>query len=364
MSHTADVKYSKQFVCIKNTDATPSLAQSFSINFSNSAFTNLQSSHEQTKTYLTPQFFCVDWFFNNVSEALKNNHFTIAQAAGVPGNHYQSAVYLIPDDVYDGVSLAYALAHQIITPQPPPAPPVVTYGGILNDVPLNGGNAGTWVSGNTALNWVATFDAISGRLNLQYFIPDPVPPVTIPVSTTTALTLNFAPIYNTIQYNCNRIFGNIGTAASPYTATIGQSQIIYFGSLVDLAPYQAIRLHSNIAKRTLVMRPRTIVDNAGNSTTTAGALSNSDILMEIPTYNQSVGGMLTFVPTNPDVYKQEIVSNFDTMTIELRDSDGNLLPLFAGAEFNFTFVIEREIIQPTNEDRVKSTADYAQFSTM
>jgi len=360
MSHTADVKYSKQFVCIKNTDATPSLAQSFSINFSNSAFTNIQSSHEQTKTYLTPQFFCVDWFFNNVSEALKNNHFTIAQAAGTPGNHYQSAVYLIPDDVYDGVSLAYALAHEIVTPAPP-GPPVVTYGGILNSVPLNGGTAGTWVSGNTNLNWIATFDAISGRLNLEYVTADPVPPALL---TTTNLTLNFAPTYNTISYNCNRIFGNIGSAATPYQATIGQSQIIYFGSLVDLAPYQAIRLHSNIAKRTLVMRNRTIVDNAGNPTTTPGSLSNSDILMEIPTYNQAVGGMLTFVPTNPDVYKQEIISNFDTMTIELRDPDGNLLPLFPGAEFNFTFVIEREIIQPTNEDRVKSTADYAQFSTM
>jgi hypothetical protein len=325
------IKSSKQVVCIKNTDAMAGQqdAQNFTINFSNSSFTNVQSAHEQSKCYFTPQMICMDWFYNNVSAAAGNNIF---QVSGAGFNGGVAATYTIPDGLYDAVSLANAIASKTSNGANPPA---FTYSGILNA-------AGNWTQGNTPPQFYLLFNVITNKYTITYDTANP--------AGASALTMTFVGAINGVNFDSRRIFGSITNSI-----TIPVSRSFNFPTFVDLVPYQAVRIHSNVAKRTMLMQP----NPAG-----AKFLSNSDVLFEIPTFNQQVGGILTFVPTTPDVYKQEIAANFDTMTIQVRDMQGNLVPLLPNAELNLTFVIEREITQPSNEDRVSSVADYSQFSRM
>ena len=329
------IKSSKQFVCIKNTDAQTGqqAAQNFSVNFSNSSFTNVQSAHEQSKCYFTPQMICMDWFYNNVSTAAGNSIFQVSGAGFNGGNPF---TYTIPDGVYDAVSLANAIASKTSNGQ---SPPVFTYSGVMNAAGIA---SGKWTQGNTAPNFYIGFNVITNKYTIAYDVQNPAGAST--------LTMTFVGNIAGVPFDSRRIFGSTANSI-----TIPVSQVFNFPTFVDLVPYQAIRVHSNVAKRTMVMQPNT----AGNK-----FLSNSDILFEIPTFNQQVGGILTFVPTTPDVYRQEIAANFDTMSIQIKDMAGNIVPLLENAELNMTFVIEREITQPSNEDRVSSVADYSQFSRM
>jgi len=331
------IKSSKQFVCIKNTDAQTGsqAAQNFTINFSNSSFTNVQSAHEQSKCYFTPQMICMDWFYNNVSLAAGNSIFQVSGGAGFNGGN--PFTYTITDGVYDAVSLANAIASKVSNGA---QPPVFTYGGVMNAA---GVASGKWTQGNTAPNFYIGFNVITNKYTIAYDVANP--------AGASDLTMTFVGNVNGVPFDSRRIFGSTANSiVIPFA-----SQVFNFPTFVDLVPYQAVRIHSNIAKRTMVMQP-----NADG----AKFLSNSDILFEIPTFNQQVGGILTFVPTTPDVYRQEIAANFDTMSIQVRDMAGNLVPLLENAELNMTFVIEREITQPSNEDRVSSVADYSQFSRM
>jgi hypothetical protein len=344
MSAKSEISYSRQFVTVKNSDGMrgdDSPAQDFQVAFSNSAFTNQQSAHEQTKTFFTPQFVSFDYFFDNVSQQLHNNKFQIkatlpADNAKINGGSPYTCV--IPTNTYDGITLASAI-----------------------ESALNSAGSGIkWASAGTPLlNWTVAFSVLTNRLTFSYAVPEP--------TGETSLTFVFkytdtTPVPN-ITYNTIKLVGNIGIEAVCSTSA-GFTLL----SIVDLAPFQAVRLHSNIAKRTFTMNDRyvfapTLLDP--NATNRAGKqLAGSDILFEIPTFNQLTGSTLTFLPTTPDVYRQEIVSNFDNVSFQLKDTYGNILPLFAGTEFNITFVIEREIVQPNNEDRLGAVADYANFSTM
>jgi len=346
MSSKSEVKYSRQFVTVKNTDGLAgdnSLAQNFQVAFSNSAFTNQQSAHEQTKTYFTPQFVSFDFFFDNVSEALRNNRFQIT--ATDPSNNAKilgGSPYtcIIPTSTYDGGTLATAI-----------------------QTALNNATTGfKWASGPTLANWTVTFSVLTNRLTFSYATAEP----TIPgMSLTMVFKYTDTNQNPSVTYNSIKLIGNIGI-----TAVVPSTSGIIMPSIVDLAPFQAVRLHSNIAKRTFAMTDRYITQqptllNPNPPPLFAGKqLNGTDILFEIPTFNQLAGSSLTFLPTTPDVYRQEIVSNFDNVTFQLRDTFGNLLPLYAGCEFNITFVIEREIIQPNNEDRLGAVSDFAEFSTM
>ena len=150
----------------------------------------------------------------------------------------------------------------------------------------------------------------------------------------------FGAITNTIIISGNAVAPNVARS-------------FFMIAPIDLAPFQSIRVHSNVAKRTFAM-----VGGASK------VLTGTNILFEIPVYNQLVGGTMTFVPQDGDLYRQEIQSNFDNMSFELRGTNGALIPLFEGAEFNMTFIIEREIYQPTNDDRKSAQNDYLSFSRM
>lgn len=345
MSSKSEVKYSRQFVTVKNSDGLAgdnSLAQNFQVAFSNSAFTNQQSAHEQTKTYFTPQFVSFDFFFDNVSEQLKNNRFQIR--ATDPSNNSKilgGSPYtcIIPTGTYDGGTLATAIQSA-----------------------LNNATTGfKWTSGTTLANWTVTFSVLTNRLTFSYAVAEPAGGMSL------TMVFKYTDTNQTpsVTYNSIKLLGNIGI-----TREVANTAGIVMLSIVDLAPFQAVRLHSNIAKRTFAMtdrflyQPPTLLNPNPPPLFVGKQLNGTDILFEIPTFNQLAGSSLTFLPTTPDVYRQEIVSNFDNITFQLRDTFGNLLPLFEGCEFNITFVIEREIIQPNNEDRLGAVSDFAEFSTM
>jgi hypothetical protein len=310
MSSKGELRYSKQVVCVKNTDGTPDDANNFQIAFSNSAFTNIQSAHEQTKTYLTPQFLSFDYFFNNVSDALLNRRFTV-DGTGYNGGNI--ATITLDENVYDGSSLATQL-----------------------NTKLNA--AGTWTQGGTALLWTCAYSAISGKLTFSYTTTNP--------AGASKLRLTFNPVGS----NVLKLFGSVTTEVE----IDGTAKSLTMVAPVDLAPFQSIRVHSNLAKRTFQM----------TGPTSKKILTGTNILFEIPVFNQLVGGTMVFVPNDPALYRQEILTNFDNMSIELRGPNGNLIPLFEGAECNFTFIIEREIYQPTNEDRKNAQNDYLSFSRL
>ncbi len=339
MSSKSEVRYSRQFVTVSNTDGLAgddSLAQDFQVAFSNSAFTNQQSAHEQTKTYFTPQMVSFDYFFDNVSDKILNNRFKIrattpADNAKILGGSPYTLV--IPTNNYNASTLATAI-----------------------QTALNSASTGfKWANGSTLANWTVTYNANTYRFVWSYATAEP----TTGMSLTMVWRYTDTSVTPNVKYDTAKLLGNVGfTTACPDTGGFTG------GSMVDLAPFQVVRLHSNIAKRTFAMQDRYTTSNTGVVTPAGKQLNGTDILFEIPTNSQLTGSTLTFLPTTPETYRQEIVSNFDNVTFQLRDINNNIIPLFAGSEFNITFVIEREIVQPNNEDRLGAVADFANFSTM
>lgn len=437
-------KYSKQFFCVSNTDGSPSTPNDFQINFSNSSVTNIQSNHDATRTYFTPQLFSCDWFFNNVSEEIKNNKFivsttstTIAVAAtqnvAFAGAMKQSATTQTPyttggvletqvsvvlsAPTLAGLGAAYVAAYNFTTNTliatsntqfipVAPAPVVfafpaetafsaamtgiyfrvevdITVGGFAtyqyganatgdlaisfslrpNDVIITiPTNVYDGPSLNTAVNaamvnqvyngaganmvFANTFNAISSKYS-WVFAP----------GNAGITTISFVNIINGIEYNSAKVFGSITNLIN-----IPAAQLNYtMPGNVDLVPYQVVRIHSNCAKRTF---QKSAPSTSGANTSATSILQGTDILFEVPIYNAQIGSVITWTPITTELYRQDLVSNFDQFNISLRDKRGNLIPLLPNCEVNLTFMIERELILP-NPDNVKnSIADYAQFSAL
>ena len=313
---SAQTKSAKHIICVSNSDGTAGTnsANDFAIQFNNSAFTNIQSgTKDATKVFFTPQLFSCDWFFNNINSSAKNNKIVVSGTGITNGN------VVIPDGIYDAVSLALQLTTQ------------------MND-------ATTGVKYNGAvMAWSVVFVPANSKMLIYYG-----------TAGATNVSVRFSDFAGgAFTYDITKVMGMYVFANSNYTKTISASGIanaIASDTCVDLNPYQVVRLHSNVAKRTFAKR--------------GTGLTTTDILFEIPTYNQAIGSTLTFAPLSPDLYRQEIVSNFDYMTFQLRDKYGGLIPLPSSVEANITFVIEREITEPTNADRVYSIGGYNQFSNM
>ena len=51
------------------------------------------------------------------------------------------------------------------------------------------------------------------------------------------------------------------------------------------------------------------------------------------------------------------------MTLQITDKFGRVVPFSNNAEMNYQFVIEREIIVPSNEERVKAMSEYNRFKS-
>ncbi len=317
------VKTTKQFFSISNLDASNYSAgddnfniNSMKFNFNNTTLTNIQTSQGQKCTF-NPVNMSIDWDYINISESLRNNKFSVVRNANT------TYVYTIPDDSYNAINLCLVIQS------------------LLNDV-VSGVPGVNNIAGS--MNWIAQYDAVSNRIAIMY------------TAQAISCVINTYPLVNTVQYDMTRILGTRRSNATrtQTTAAIATNGVltnpIYFPFSIDLKVADVIRIHSNVAKRFFELKN--------------GRLTQNSVLFELVVPNISNGTTLVFENFNSDNYKQEIYSNFDNLTIEIRTKDGLLLPFKANCNFNMTFNIEREIEDISPMDRLKNLQNFNQLSSV
>lgn len=294
-----------KYITISNTDGTGTTSD-FNINFNNSIVTNQMSGTSKIKKYLKPLSLSLDLNYFNISEALKNNKFTIESIGSTTvGSPH---IITIEDGSYNGASLGDTLLS------------------LLN------AKAITWTGGNAIL-WTGT--GFNGQgITFKY--------VTTAPSGTPGLKINCRYNDGTNQYDTRKIFGMITDAPSiPYTTKTKISDIP-----IDLIQYNTLYLRSNVAKSFYKMN--------------GGILCNTDILL-ILEVTSNLGGTLVWSNDNNE-YEQEILENFSNMNFRITDKAGDLVPFSSLSEMNFTFKIETEEIPLTVENRQKGNIDNLGFN--
>ena len=316
---------SKQFFSISSADASnyTDANDSFNINqmnfnFNNTSLTNIQTSHGQ-KCIFNPVNVSIDWDYVNISEALKNNKFQVLKGNPVTDTY----TYTIPDDSYNALNLCSTIQ------------------ALLNDV-TNGVPGANNTAGS--LVFIAQYDPLSNRISIMY------------TAQAVPIVIETFSLINQVRYNMTRILGT-SKYASTRTQTQNQNYAngvltkpIYFPFGVDFKVADVIRIHSNCAKRFFELKN--------------GRLSQNSVLFELVVPNITNGSTLIWENQNSDVYSQEMYSNFDNLTIEIRSKDGKLVPFQSNCQFNMTFSIERELEQPDPKERLKNLQNFNQLSSV
>jgi hypothetical protein len=319
-----DIKKTKQFFSVNNTVASNSNGiNRMEYNFNNSTLTNIQTSHGQ-KCVFTPVNLSIDFDYKNISENYKNNRlfFDFATAG------YTDKVFVIADNSYSPLSLCAYLNVA------------------LNETNANGGVRS---DAGASLEWVAEFNPLFNKILIRY---------TVNVAITVKITAYF--LDNGVQYNATRWMGL--TISSPSTPQQTAQQAFANGAFtnplpsvypplsVDFKTIDTVRIHSNIAKRFFEIK--------------SGKLSQNDVLFELIPPSGVVGAVFVWEPSSPELYSQEVHSNFDNMVIELKDRTGNLIDFQSYCSFTMTFYIEREIEIPDPKERLKNLQNLNQLSSV
>jgi hypothetical protein len=166
---------------------------------------------------------------------------------------------------------------------------------------------------------------------------------------------------NGIKYNSTRWMGTTLSSSKTVSQTAHQvvvngafdpapSPSVYPPNVVDFRTIDTLRVHSNVAKRFFEIK--------------GGRLSSNDVLFELTAPNTTVGTTLVWENNAPELYEQEIFSNFDNMVIELRDRTGNLIDFQSYCSFTMLFCIEREIEVADPKDRLKNLQNLNQLSSV
>ena len=88
------------------------------------------------------------------------------------------------------------------------------------------------------------------------------------------------------------------------------------------------------------------------------------MLFELIAPASTVGSTLVWENNTPELYSQEVHSNYDNLTLELKDRNGNLIDFFNQCNFNMTFSIEREIEMPDPRERLKNLQNLNQLGSV
>lgn len=343
------VRTTRHFINVSNQDSndygTPfhNPGQMY-ISMGNSGITNIQSFNDQTQTTLTPISFVADITYNNVSNSFQNNKFRLssitanaspALALNTIGEDVAPITVTVPDGLYrTGAELATALQTA------------------LNTAPIG------WLDGaggQVDITFGVAFSAVTNSLTFSYATNAPG---NIPANPIVVLTTAFTE--GGVAYDSSRIWGTTyssiaginvsGTFQIPYANRVAGLSLPNY---IDLQTLQVLRIHSNIAKRTFAKR--------GSSTDTPAQriLSVTDILFEIP-LESSLGSTLFYQPSD-NRFMQDVASNFDELRLTITDNRDRVVNFTQAAEINFTFAIEREVIVPDNEARIKALSEYNKF---
>jgi hypothetical protein len=300
-------KQTKYFFSFSNSDgetgATPS---NFNVMMNNPSFTNIQSYGQQTSVKFTPLSVVMDLKFFNVSSALLNNKIIVASTmfANTPVS------IIIPDGYYTAVSLASALQALLEAN--------VRFVGVPP-------TSATWL--------VDVQNAVNIRIRFTGTFATPaITKITFrdqgPQTFDSRSTLGFSSDSYDITY-ASRATGITGELA------------------VDLIPYDNLRICSNVAKRFWIKRN--------------GVLVQSDVLLEIPIIDYSLGSTVKWEATD-ELYSQDVFSDFGNVSFSIKDKNGDIIPFDSTAKINIVFSIERTIRYPSPEEKLRAIQNYASYS--
>lgn len=322
-----EVKKTKQFYSINNAVASNFVnINRMDYNFNNSTLTNIQTSSGQ-KCIFTPINLTLDWDYKNISESFLNNklQFDFTTAG------YSDIIFTIPDGSYTPLSLCQYLNGSTGLNK------VLADGGVRSDA-------------DASIAWLAEYNPLINRILIRY---------TANVAVTVSIRTYFTSGGKT--YNTTRLFGT--SISSPLTPEQTARQVavngvfdpapsinVYPPNSIDFKTIDTIRVHSNIAKRFFE------INN--------GKLSSNNVLFELIAPTSTVGSLLIWENNAPDLYAQEVHSNYDNLTIELKDRFGRLIDFFDHCNFNLTFSIEREIEIPDPKDRLKNLQNLNQLTSV
>jgi hypothetical protein len=324
-----ETKKTKQFYSINNAVASNfSNISRMEYNFNNSTLTNIQTSHGQ-KCIFTPISLTLDWDYKNISESLRNNriYFNFTTAT------YTSKSFVIPDGSYTPFSLCELLNNAATG---------------LNKTNANGGIRS---DADASLAWLAEFNPILQKILIRY---------SVNVAFTVAIDTFFDDA-NGIKYNSTRWMGTTLSSSKTVSQTAQQvvvngafdpapSPSVYPPNVVDFRTIDTLRVHSNVAKRFFEIK--------------GGRLSSNDVLFELTAPNTTVGTTLVWENNAPELYEQEIFSNFDNMVIELKDRNGTRIDFFNECNFNMTFSIVREVEVADPKERLKNLQNLNQLGSV
>lgn len=319
-----DIKKTKQFFSINNSVSSDTTSiNRMEYNFNNSTLTNIQTSLGQ-RCIFTPVNLSIDWDYKNISENYKNNRIKFDfNTAG-----YTDKVFKIPDNSYSPLSLCSYLNSMLNLTN--------ANGGVRSDV---GGS----------LEWLAEYNPLLNKILIRY---------SAAVAVTVKVTTYFQD--GGVQYNATRWTGT--TQNEPSFPEQTAQEAVANGSFtnphpsvyppfgVDFKTIDTLRIHSNIAKRFFEIK--------------SGKLSENNVLFELIPPNGAVGSVMVWEPANPELYSQEVHSNFDNMTIELRDRTGSLIDFQSYCSFTMTFSVVREIEIPDPKERLKNLQNLNQLSSV
>jgi hypothetical protein len=121
-----------------------------------------------------------------------------------------------------------------------------------------------------------------------------------------------------------------------------------YGTLIpDLQPVDRVVIKSNLAKRCFSMRN--------------DSLNLNDTLYSFPLENNLTGNQVVWNAVDYELFRQEINNNFQIMTVQVCDQDGNLIN-FVG-EFTMSFMIERETVENyASSKKAQLLADYGSYA--
>lgn len=318
-----EFKTTKQFFSISNDDATNSSnMNSMQFNFNNTALTDIQNSNNTSSSCVfTPVNLTMDWDFLNITEGFKNNKI-VFKITGVADQ-----IVVIPDGSYNAITLSAWLNANIVA------------GGLY---PILNAAA-------NPMTWRAEYDPLSNRIALAY------------TTTNVVTAVDTYPLIGGIRYDMTRIFGMEKSSASINQTVVSALSVLtgnflaprYNPNGCDFKVFDVLRIHSNIAKRFYELK--------GNN---PKVLSNNSVLFELIVPNISMGSSLVWECLNSDIYSQEVINNFDNLTIEIRDKSGTLIPFKQYCNFNMTFIMTRNIQQQSVADRIKNISNFNQLSSV
>jgi hypothetical protein len=319
-----ETKKTKQFYSINNAVASNfTNINRMEYNFNNSTLTNIQTSSGQ-KCIFTPVNISIDYDYKNISENFKNNklYFDFATAG------YNDITFTIPDNSYSPLSLCAFLNTALNLP--------LAEGGVRS-------------AADASIAWLAEYNPLYNKILIRYT-----------AAVAVIVSIETYPVIGGIQYNATRWMGTAVTSPKTPMQTATQAAAngaftnpipsIYPPLGVDFKTIDTIRIHSNVAKRFFEIKN--------------GRLSENNVLFELIPPNSAVGSVMVWEPTNPDLYSQEILSNFDNMVIELRDRTGNLIDFQSYCSFTMTFSVERTIEIPDPKERLKNLQNLNQLSSV